>query len=738
MHFIKYSTFPWGDFGRKHLYLSFIWREGMDVGRLIRRRRRELGLTQSALAERLGVTYQQVQKYEKGGINISLRRLLQLSEALQVPVEYFLNGEAEGASGRTFPLVPGSSSPSGSPLADVSCRVSNAFIQYVKQARPELLEPLLQGLPFGEAHLTDPDAWIPWDVERELERRLAELFGDEAITYRIGQSIFAAGSVGLVGVLSRLFSSPEQLIEYSPELTKYFTKGLVSVHVEEAVDGMAVVQLKVRGRQTRGACLFNQGMFSAVPDLFGLGPAEVREQQCVVPCQEVSLFRGRRYRMQGRQLVEELPGGRLKVVGRPRGGMYLLEGVLFGADCCRYEIRWRKHGRRVPAVRAEDKVQALMDAVAELERSYAKLQRAYDLLRSSEERYRTLMEYSGDAIFLLDKELGIKGVNRRCRELLGCSAGELTGRSFLELVEPAERNRTGRRLKEALGGRHLVIEVPVRFGPCRLLFSVSTSVVSEGEQPVGLMLSARDVTLEKEMSARLLEAERYAAKGVVAAEVAHEINNSLANVETTLFILWDALKTEHHRELLGEVREEVGRMSGIVKSILEVYRADDASLQEVDVSAEAAKVVELVRRRLSGRGVTVLTRLGTELPTLPCCPGHIKQILLNLLKNAEEALVDARARLIVVSTWADARHIGLRVEDTGCGMSPQQLKEVLSGGAYTSKAEGTGLGLAITRQIAARYGGLLRINSREGKGTAVEVLFPRRRGSSDEGAHTGG
>jgi signal transduction histidine kinase len=71
-------------------------------------------------------------------------------------------------------------------------------------------------------------------------------------------------------------------------------------------------------------------------------------------------------------------------------------------------------------------------------------------------------------------------------------------------------------------------------------------------------------------------------------------------------------------------------------------------------------------------------------------------------------------------------------------MSPQQLKEVLSGGAYTSKAEGTGLGLAITRQIAARYGGLLRINSREGKGTAVEVLFPRRRGSSDEGAHTGG
>ncbi len=81
-------------------------------------------------------------------------------------------------------------------MPEISCRITNTFLQYVKKNRPELLKPLLEGLPYTQEHLMDQDNWITWDVERLLEERLIYLFDDEMIMFKIGQSVVDAEIVG--------------------------------------------------------------------------------------------------------------------------------------------------------------------------------------------------------------------------------------------------------------------------------------------------------------------------------------------------------------------------------------------------------------------------------------------------------------------------------------------------------------------------------------------------------------
>jgi len=196
-------------------------------------------------------------------------------------------------------------------MNEISCRITNTFLYYVKNTRPELLNPLLDGLPYDEGYLSNPDNWIPWDIERILEDRLAYLFGDDTIMFKIGRSILTLKSLGIVNIVINLFMTPERLICYTPKIARYFTKGAVHINVIETSKESATVELKIKGKQTRGACLFNQGMFSIITELFGLEAADISEIQCVVPLDEL---------------------------GEPSNK---LKGTLFGSESCIYRLRWK-------------------------------------------------------------------------------------------------------------------------------------------------------------------------------------------------------------------------------------------------------------------------------------------------------------------------------------------------------------------------------------------------------------
>src|SRR3989339_417482 len=524
-------------------------------------------------------------------------------------------------------------------MNEISCRITSTFLCYVKNTRPELLNPLLDGLPYDEGYLSNPDNWIPWDIERILEDRLAYLFGDDTIMFKIGRSILTLKSLGIVNIVINLFMTPERLICYTPKIARYFTKGAVHINVIETSKESATVELKIKGKQTRGACLFNQGMFSIITELFGLEAADISEIQCVVPLDEL---------------------------GEPSNK---LKGTLFGSESCIYRLRW-KNKRSLFVSRVAGKKQALEEAMRHLEENHTKLQQAYDRIRESEEKYRALLENASDIICFLDLDGIITFLNKKGLELSGYTLGEVIGQNFIVFIDKQFKEEFLLRLRENLKSATAVFELGVnRKNGEHLILSINSSPIKEEDNIIGIMLIARDITQEREMTGRLLEAERFAAKG-----------------------------------------------------ILEVYRSDDTVIQSVDVNSEILKVINITQRRLKGKDISIVSKLAPDLPSIPCYPGHIKQILLNLIKNAEEAMHSENKRLIIISTEEDSGFVKLGVSDTGCGIPEEMIKKVFSP-LVTSKADGAGLGLSICREIAQKYGGDIKIESKE-TGTSATVSLP--------------
>ncbi|MDO8747165.1 MAG: PAS domain S-box protein, partial [Thermodesulfovibrionales bacterium] len=505
--------------------------------------------------------------------------------------------------------------------------------------------------------------------------------------------ILTLKSLGIVNIVINLFMTPERLISYTPKIARYFTKGAVHINVIETSQESATVELKIKGKQTRGACLFNQGMFSIITELFGLEAADISEIQCVVP-------------------LDELGGPSNK-----------LNGTLFGSESCIYRLRW-KNKRSLFVSRVAGKKRALEEAMRHLEANHMKLQQAYESIRESEEKYRELLENASDIIYFLDLDGIITFLNKKGLELSSYTSGEVIGQNFISFIDNPFKEEFLLRLRENLQSATAIFELGVnRKNGEHLILSINSSPIKEADNTIGIMLIARDRTQELEIANRLLEAERFAAKGMVAAEIAHEINNSLANIETGLFIINNRhVDRQYRQDILKDVYEEIERMSGIVKGILEVYHSDDTVIQSVDINSEILKVINITQRRLKGKGISIVSKLAPDLPSIPCYPGHIKQILLNLIKNAEEAMHSDNKRLIIISTEEDSGFIKLGVSDTGCGIPEDMINKVFSP-LFTSKADGTGLGLSICREIAQKYGGDIKIESKE-TGTSAIVSLP--------------
>ncbi len=610
-------------------------------------------------------------------------------------------------------------------MNEISCKITSSFLQYVRHNRPEAIHSLIEDLPYDEAFLSDPNNWVPWDTERILEERLASLFDDERIMFKIGRSVIALRSLGMVNIVFNMFMTPERLVRYAPKIARFLTKDIVNITVLEAGTGYAVMELRIRGKQTRGACLFNQGLFSLTSELFGMGPTTVTELQCVVPVDQIGSHYGKHYSVDDSGIVTEAGNGHSRAGRISESGEFNLGGTIFGAHSCVFRLQWQESKRRLFS-RPPAKEQALQEALAHLEENHATLEQAYERIYKSEEQYRNLMESASDIICFLDTEGNIASLNRKGIELTGYSLKEAKGKNFLLFVEDAYREEAERHFRRSLTGSDSLLELEIRRKDGgRLILSTNTTLIMEDGKPKGMMAIARDITAEKEMAARLIEAERFAAKGMIAAEIAHEINNSLANIETALFIL-NRIKIDrgYRQDVLKDVHEEIDRMSGIVKGILEVYRADKSVLQSVDINAEIAKVISLTRRRLNGKGILISSDLTPGLSSIPCYPGHIKQILLNLIKNAEESMDLAEANTIEISTSEEGNFIRIDVSDSGCGV-PQDRLALICSPLYTSKPEGTGIGLSVCRELAKKYGGDINISSEEGSGTNVTVFLKK-------------
>jgi len=234
--------------------------------------------------------------------------------------------------------------------------------------------------------------------------------------------------------------------------------------------------------------------------------------------------------------------------------------------------------------------------------------------------------------------------------------------------------------------------------------------------------------LRSEMGGTLSERQaQLCGLGEVSAGVAHEMNNAL-----TLLIGWldlllsDVQDNPQMRSTLELLMNEATRISRLTRNLLEVARGVSEAPRECDVQTLLDEVLSLVRYEMRASNIEVESRLASQLPPIHASPGRLKQALLNVLLNAQQAMPSGGR--LVVSAEADADgYVQLAVEDTGCGI-PEDIRARIFSPFFTTKQNGTGLGLSVTRKIVEDHGGAVRIESQPGSGTRFTLTLPSRKG----------
>jgi signal transduction histidine kinase len=242
-------------------------------------------------------------------------------------------------------------------------------------------------------------------------------------------------------------------------------------------------------------------------------------------------------------------------------------------------------------------------------------------------------------------------------------------------------------------------------------------------------LKDREQQLQRKQE-ELLQAERLAAVGRVSAQVAHEVRNPLSSIGLNVEMLGDQLAAAQFasvddareaKELLASVTREVDRLTEITEDYLRLARLPPPVLRDADLIEILSGVLDFAGEELERAGITVERSLPAGRLRLKADEGQLRQVFLNLVRNAREAM--AAGGTLAVSAERRGDELVTTVRDTGAGITAE-VQGRLFEPFFTTKQGGTGLGLSLSRQIVDAHGGRITVESHPGRGTAFHLFFP--------------
>jgi two-component system NtrC family sensor kinase len=267
-----------------------------------------------------------------------------------------------------------------------------------------------------------------------------------------------------------------------------------------------------------------------------------------------------------------------------------------------------------------------------------------------------------------------------------------------------------------------------------LLNSIAASVAIAIEN-ARLYAEVKDFADELARSqAQLIQSEKLAATGKLAATIAHELNNPLQAVQSCIYLVADQTDPDgHDKQYLDIAREELGRMARIVGRMLDFYRPSDEGRIPTDINFLLEDVIALVRKRLQQGGIEMDLELAPDMPLIVATGDHLKQVFLNMVINALEAMPQG-GRLEMITRYisepdarekasVDAGFVEIEFADTGVGIPAEYINNIFDP-FYTTKSKGMGLGLSVSYGIVERHGGQIQVESKMGEGTTFIVRLP--------------
>lgn len=375
----------------------------------------------------------------------------------------------------------------------------------------------------------------------------------------------------------------------------------------------------------------------------------------------------------------------------------------------------------------EERVRTLSDAYAGLERRVADLDAQLERRNAELE---SLLDSLHDGVLMVDVEERITMVNGRASQLLGLDPLEAIGQNLSD-VFPAQSDFTDplqHSLHEGVPLRHVEVVWTRTLGTPLPLGLSTAAVIDPVGRRLGAVASFSDLTHLKQMERELSQTRTLAALGEMAATVAHEIRNPLGGIGGFARLLERDIETgDPRRMLVGRIIEGVGSLNRIVSNLLVYTRPMETRYRLVRVEEwlhEMADWSRLEAPSLEVASLDVEVSVDEGAMSGRFDPERLQQVMLNLLRNALQAMEGMDGRLRLSARRATGLLI-LGVEDNGKGIPPEMLSDVFNP-FFTTKENGTGLGLAIVRKIVELHGGNLFVTSEPGRGTRFDIHLPQQ------------
>ena len=370
------------------------------------------------------------------------------------------------------------------------------------------------------------------------------------------------------------------------------------------------------------------------------------------------------------------------------------------------------------------------------------IRRADSMIESGEQRYADLYAAldSADKLtaerVLADLRARERAIDGRLRSLWSITLSRITATS----ERAAEEQQRALTVLAVLGVLSLLVGIAVTFWSQRVLsplpeLQARVEAVGRGDFARRIAPNTDDeigqlgrefermVAALEARDAKLIQSERLAAIGRMAAHVTHEVRNPLSSIGLNVELLEEELGDAgiEARELLSAIQREIEHLTALTEEYLRVARLPNPQLEPEEIADVVTSTVSFMRPELSAAGVEVKLDIEAELPWVALDEAQIRQVLINLIKNARDAM--ATGGVITVRLLQDAGGVAMRVIDSGEGMTPEQRERIFDL-FYTTKSHGTGLGLPLSQQIIVAHGGVIRCQSAVGEGTTFELWFP--------------
>jgi two-component system NtrC family sensor kinase len=256
--------------------------------------------------------------------------------------------------------------------------------------------------------------------------------------------------------------------------------------------------------------------------------------------------------------------------------------------------------------------------------------------------------------------------------------------------------------------------------------------IKEGDSEVGAaIVRVSDITEARFMERQLIRSEKLASLGLLLSGIVHEINNPLAIINEKAGLMKDVVEFsgefEHRDKFLDlskSILNSVARAQVIIRRLLGFARRTDIKTETIHLNRLLEEVLEFLEKEAFHRRINVSLSFSPDLPALESDRGQLQQVFLNITKNAFEVVNDG-GNVSIATRSKDPDTVHVIIADDGCGMTPEQVKQIFQPFFTSGKESGTGLGLYITHEIVSKnLGGEITVQSEQGKGTTFTVEIP--------------